>query len=226
MPIDMNILLTLRISNPYLFLYGTPDALHQIFTMILPLTRSFAAQHTYDEILIDKGKGIHDAYQTHLTTGESARKGVPSPPSMAVTIEDIYGSELVAAGIVTVDPGPGFLEITTAPYKAELAATAARTKADADLYIAQREADGNKAKLEAEAKGGAAIREQFIESTRKALLGGIPVDQIPAQIPVVAAIVANKDMADGQNQKVYVVGGTGLLAAGLEAIEKATGGKP
>jgi len=125
LPLKVEILLTLRVVNPYLALFQVQDWLEAIVNRFKPIVRDTVAQGEYKELV---------AQRTSLG-------GILFTASAPLRQEflDQYGVEVRAVEIREIEPPQEFLELTLREWEAEQEAKAKLVLADAEAGRMDRE---------------------------------------------------------------------------------------
>ena len=158
-PIDITVLVTVQVTNPYRALFRIDDYLQQVLGILSSAIRTYVGEKTYEEVLQDK-KGV-DAAETrsHGVLFEFLVRNLRQLKECriedGVIRFDDYGTVVVDVKMLSVDILEKLRNASTANFVAEQEGRAVRTtaeaEADAKRISAQAEADALKKVATAEA---------------------------------------------------------------------------
>ncbi len=124
-PVNLGLLLTIRIVNPYLALYRVQDWLETVLNQVKPAFRRFVAGLQFEEI-IQKEEKMEREYDVFLQNSMIAEYS-----------ERNYGARLKKVGIVTIDPAGkralDYVAAATKKYEALRQSEQITTLAQADI---------------------------------------------------------------------------------------------
>lgn len=132
LPVDIRLVLTIRVINPYKAVFVIQNWLEAVINRILPAVRNIFTEDTYKNWIStekDLAKRIIEHEETKKFLDEECKKG--------------YGIEVKAIEVIDIDPGEDYRKATLAEYLAE------RDKAK---VVIGAEAQKEKILLEAEAE--------------------------------------------------------------------------
>ncbi|MEK7575625.1 MAG: SPFH domain-containing protein [Patescibacteria group bacterium] len=129
-PVDVSLLLTLRVVNPYKALFRIQKWLEATQNRVKPAYRSFTRKKTFEE-LTEQREAVEDEANSFLKDSQVDN-----------FIKDTYGVELVAVEMVKIDPagewGTKFTEEAAKKWSAEKEKERIETLADADVNRMER----------------------------------------------------------------------------------------
>ncbi len=108
-PLDIDLLITIRVVNPYKALFRTQDWVELVMNRIKPFFREYIAQHTYEDLIGKKQAAGGDVWKELVTYG------------IVKEFKRDYGVEIKDGGIEMKDitPPPIYQEAATKKYLAE-----------------------------------------------------------------------------------------------------------
>ncbi|MFH1656278.1 MAG: SPFH domain-containing protein [Candidatus Nealsonbacteria bacterium] len=142
LPLNLQVLVTMRIVNPYKALFAVQDWLEAVIGRIQPVVRDRITQATYEELTINPEAVGHAIFH--------------GPGDHFDIFRDRYGVDVVALEIKEIDPPDDLREITlrevTATREAEATIVAAEAGAKVVVITAKAKAEEVRIGAEAEAR--------------------------------------------------------------------------
>jgi len=124
-PVDMELLLTIRIINPYKAFFRVQNWLEAVQNQTKPALRGFAAEKTYADLIGKKEETERESDEFLKNSG------------IHHYVERNYGARLKRVGLVSIDlsgeRGQAYLEASTKQYEADKESDRIKTIADAEV---------------------------------------------------------------------------------------------
>ncbi|MBN2197794.1 hypothetical protein JW698_01185 [Candidatus Wolfebacteria bacterium] len=124
-PVDLDLLLTIRIVNPYKALFRVQNWLEATQNQLKPVLRSYISDNSFSELIIRK-EGLGREAENLLTTRD-----------LGSYLERHYGVRIKKVGIVRIDPsgerGKIYQEAASKQWEAEKESEKIRTLADVEV---------------------------------------------------------------------------------------------
>ena len=118
LPLDIEVLLTIRVINPYKALFTIQNWLEAVANRVKPLIRNETTKDTYENLIVEQ-KAI----------GEQILKGAKK---LKTEFKDLYGVELRKIEVKEINPPEKWRETTLLPFIAEEEAEAIKIRAEAE----------------------------------------------------------------------------------------------
>lgn len=135
-PLDLELLLTIRVKNPYKAHFAIQNWLETVINRMKPFIRGYITQKTYEEWIT-----IRDSL------GEELRKMLDTV-GLLKEFDDWYGVEVKKVEVKEINPPEGYREKTIAPYLAELDRKAMVVRATGEKEAIVQKAEGEKSRIE------------------------------------------------------------------------------
>lgn len=126
LPLDLEILLTLRVVNPYKALFNIQNWLEAVINRSGPLMREYIAEHKFNDLIAKKQQ-----------IGGEMRKSLEERGILAEFYNN-YGIEVEAIEIKDINPPKEYREATLRPFVAEQDRKAIEIRAEAEKERIQR----------------------------------------------------------------------------------------
>jgi len=196
LPLELEIVMTVRVVNPYKALFRVQNWLETIINRARPAVRDAVTQKRYDELIKDKeavGKEIYKILTRRKLLEE---------------FQDCYGVEVRKIEIKEINPGKEYREATLKKYLAEREKERIITLAEAERQKLERIAEGEKIRIE---KVYSKIREfgdlgrliRTLEAMEKSpLAASMTVQSIPGLSEVLRGIFGRPDLTQAEIREI------------------------
>lgn len=106
LPLTVEMLLTMKVINPYKALYGVENWLETVINRMKAKSRDYIGDHTYAELTENKEETVRNLLDVTLS-------------QLIADCKSDYGVEIIDVQIRNIDPYPEYREATLAKYLAE-----------------------------------------------------------------------------------------------------------
>lgn len=136
LPLEIELLLTIRVKNPYKACFAIQNWLETVINRTKPFIRTHITQKSYDEwIGTRKALGKELMRKLYLV-------------KLLKEFDDSYGIEVKRVEVKEINPPEGYREKTLAPYLAELDKKAVIIQAEGERQAAITKAEGERKRIE------------------------------------------------------------------------------
>jgi len=139
-PVDVDLLLTIRIVNPYLALFRVQNWLEATQNQLKPVLRSYIANKTFSDLITRKEGTAREMEELLMRTAEA--KDATKDEKLGSYLERHYGVRIKKIGLARIDPagdrGKVYQEAASKHWEAEKEKERITVIADADVGRMER----------------------------------------------------------------------------------------